>query len=115
MSERIKCYVAGPISQGNQFHNVRRAILAGIELWQSGHYAVYLPHLTALAEFATERMEYEDWLAWDNEWIPQCDVCLRLPGPSKGSDLEEEFFRRLGKPVVRSYDELEKWRLSREF
>ena len=45
--KRTKVYVAGPISKGNQFHNVAAAIDKGDMLMSLG-YIPYVPHLTVL-------------------------------------------------------------------
>ena len=42
--------------------------------------------------------------------VERCDVVLRLPGPSKGSDMEVEHAQETGVPVVFSVAELEEWR-----
>ena len=50
--------------------------------------------------------DYDTWLAWDFEWIKSCDVVLRLPGYSKGANLEVDFVIMNNIPVVYSIDEL---------
>jgi hypothetical protein len=32
---------------------------------------------------------WEEWLDYDKPWLLASDVVLRIPGPSKGADLEE--------------------------
>ena len=49
---------------------------------------------------------YEDWLKYDFEWVEACDCVLRLPGESKGGDLEVEHAEKNGIKVFYSVDEL---------
>lgn len=101
---RSRVYVAGPITRGDQFANVRNGILAGNELADKG-YAPYVPHLTCYWHAITPRA-YESWTALDNEWIPLCDALLRIPGESPGADKEVELAVSLGIPVYYSMDDL---------
>jgi hypothetical protein len=62
---------------------------------------------------------YQDWFAYDMALIPRYDACLRLDAKepelnyietqSSGADKEVAEFRRLGKPVFYSLDDLYKW------
>jgi hypothetical protein len=62
---------------------------------------------------------YQDWFAYDMALIPRYDACLRLNAEdpqlnyiqtqSAGADKEVAEFRRLGKPVFYSLDDLYKW------
>lgn len=83
---RTRVYVSGPISHGDQAVNVRNGILAAAELLDAG-YAPYCPHLTHFWQ-SIHPQTYEQWLALDFEWLPLCDVLLRLPGHSPGADRE---------------------------
>lgn len=96
-------YVAGPISKGNQFANVRDALVAGARLRAAG-FAVFIPHRSALDEMACGPAPYEAWMAEDFAWIERCDALVRLPGESSGSDREVEHARARGLPVFLGVD-----------
>jgi hypothetical protein len=49
---------------------------------------------------------YEEWLELDLNWLRASDVMLRMPGPSKGADIEEAAAKLWGIPVVHSISEL---------
>jgi hypothetical protein len=90
-------YVAGPISQGNQFVNVRTAVMVGERLRQAG-LVPFVPHLSAVHELIYP-VPYEEWMAYDFAWIERCDALLRIPGPSSGADREVAHARKLEMPV----------------
>lgn len=100
-------YVAGPISCGDYLMNLRRGILAGVELIRRG-YAPFIPHLDYSAYmFAPEEMDYETRLRVDFDWIEKCDGVLRLSGESPGADREVELADSMDIPVFYSMDQLE--------
>jgi hypothetical protein len=94
----MRVYVAGPYTQGDVAQNVRRAIVAANDLLDRGH-TPFLPHLTHFWHLVCPR-RYEDWLALDLTWMHQCEVVLRLPGPSDGADRECAAAQAAGIPVV---------------
>lgn len=81
-----RIYVAGPYSQGDVVINVRQAVIAADMLRNAG-FTPFVPHLSHLWHTISPR-PYEDWLAMDLEWLEVCDALLRLPGESKGADME---------------------------
>lgn len=104
----LKVYIAGPISKGNQFQNVARGIRVGSEVMRMGA-CPFVPHLSALWDMVDgdlSSIQYDTWLAMDFEWIKCCDCLLRLPGESKGADLEVEFALQQGVPVFESISDL---------
>lgn len=101
-----KVYVAGPISKGDHPRNLRQAIDAGLTLLKLG-YSPYVPHLDFLmALIEPSVFTYEIVLPWDLDWLKECDAVLRLPGESKGADIEEEFAYKHGIPVFSSLNDL---------
>lgn len=62
---------------------------------------------------------YEDWIAYDLALLPRYDACLRLNSEhpdldysesrSSGADREVAEFKRMGKPVFYSIEELYAW------
>lgn len=101
----MKVYIAGPYTQGDVAANVRRAIEAADELALLGH-VPYIPHLTHFWHLVSPK-PYEWWLRYDAQWLEDCDVLLRLPGPSNGADTEVELAKERHMPVVHSIEELE--------
>jgi hypothetical protein len=98
--KRKKVYVAGPYTQGDVVLNVRAAVLAANELLDAG-FIPFVPHLTHLWHAICPR-PYQDWLDLDLEWLEECDILLRLPGPSSGADDEAKRAKVLAMPVCRS-------------
>lgn len=97
----ILVYLAGPITKGNQFHNVHLAIVAAKRLREAG-FAVIVPHRCALDEIVGGAEPYERWMAEDFELISRSDAIVRLPGDSTGSDREVQHALSLGKRVFTS-------------
>ena len=100
----VRVYVAGPYTQGDVAVNVRAAMAAGSELMDHG-YAPYVPHFTHFQHMLFPR-PYEDWIEQDNQFLPCCDALLRLPGDSKGADVEVWFAYSLKIPVFHTVDAL---------
>ena len=104
----MKVYVAGPISKGNIWKNIKMGIETSIELIRMGH-APYTPHLNFVqALFAPDIITWEQCLQLDEIWLAQCDCMFRIPGESKGADREEAYARAHGIPVYYTLAELEK-------
>ena len=100
----LKVYIASPYSKGDVAVNVREAIAAADRLHARG-FVPFIPHFTHFWHMLFPK-PYEQWLSYDNHWIPVCDCVLRLPGESNGADKEVELARCLGKPVFFSEREL---------
>ena len=92
----MRVYVAGPYSS-DPVIGTRNAIRAGDILWSNGHYP-FIPHLTHFWHFLIPH-DYSEWLAYDIEWLKQCDALVRLTGESGGADEEVLTAVTLGIPV----------------
>ncbi len=92
-----RVYIAGPYTIGDVASNVRAAIAAAEQVIQAGG-APYVPHLTHLWHVISPH-DHAYWLALDLEWLRTCDCLLRLPGESRGADIEEAEARRIGLPI----------------
>lgn len=113
---RKRVYVAGPISKGDLNANLAQARAAGQALLKAG-LAPYVPHLTCYwsgntPELLPDGTTHEDWMGVDLPWVAVSDAVLRLPGESKGADLEEAMADRYGIPVFHSLDEVLLWQKS---
>ena len=99
----MKVYVSGPYTLGDPVQNVRTAIHAGDALLAAGH-VPYIPHLTMLWQMVSPKT-WEEWIAFDLVWVEACDVLLRLPGESKGADMEVAHAQAKAIPVVFGLEE----------
>src|SRR5437867_3256925 len=107
----LRIYIAGPYTAATaemRRRNVDTAIDVSLRLWKRGHFP-YIPHLTHfIDERAAETrvpMEYEEYLAWDIEWLKACDAFLYLAS-SRGADYELEHARRLGLAIFFCADDI---------
>lgn len=101
----MRVYVAGPInSSGIWSTNMKRALDAAHNLMANGH-TPFIPHLYILWQLRFDALDEEDILAQDKEWLLQCHAMVRLPGVSKGADMEERWAAEAGIPVFKQDDE----------
>lgn len=110
-----KIYIASPYT-GNEEANVMVQHKAFFELFMLG----YMPFAPLLSHYQHEHfpMGYDEWIAYDLQWLASCDALLRLPGDSKGADLEVAEAKRLEIPVFMGWDDFkivnESWAEGRE-
>ena len=90
-------YVAGPLTQGNSWRNVAKAMDATHALMDLGC-DVFCPHLSVYLDIHKER-PYNEWLDMDLRVIPRMDAIYLLPGDSPGARKECELAASLGIPV----------------
>lgn len=100
----LKVYIAGPITKGDQFANVRAALDAATAVLHAGHIP-FVPHLTCFWH-TVHPQPYETWMMYDAVWLAVCDGVLRIPGESSGADREVTQARRLGLPVWYRVEEI---------
>lgn len=114
MESKKLVYVAGPISKGDLPENIKLAHEVGLRLLRAG-FAVIVPHGSCfwgnrrlgdafLPEKQPSGTTHADWLDCDLEIVRRCDCLLRLPGESKGADMEEAEAKRVGIPIYYSVD-----------
>ena len=79
-------YIASPFSIGNTAVNLRISIDAAERILQAGHipFAPLLSHVWDVVY----HHDPEEWYQFDLKWVEKCDCLIRLPGPSRGADLE---------------------------
>ena len=97
-------YIASPYRLGNKARNVRRQVDAAHRLMRMG-YAAWPPLLNHYIDIVHRHGEGE-WLEQDMVLLRRCDALLRLPGESRGADLEVSMAGEWGIPVAHSYAEL---------
>lgn len=92
-------YVAGPLTGGDPFANVRKAVETADALRSRG-WAPIVPHLWVLGEMI-KPCGYEAHLEADLSVLRKCDALFRIPGISPGADREEEYAALLQTPIIR--------------
>lgn len=128
MRERLRIYIAGPITQGDLSHNIMQAEAAFYALLYAG-FAPFCPHWScygggpkhtvfgtvyAFAERLPSGTVHDDWIGVDTAWVVVADAVLRLPGESRGADAETAAARSAGVPVFDSIEDLITWSWSQE-
>jgi hypothetical protein len=96
---KSKVYIAGPYTIPDPVENTREAIMVADILFEKG-FIPFVPHLNILWHLIVPRQE-TDWLEWDLEWLKACDYILRIPGKSKGADLEMKMAKQWGIPILK--------------
>lgn len=98
----LRVYVAGPVNgSGKQHENAHRAIQVAEMLTQAG-FVCYVPHLNWLWHFMMPEITEERILEMCRSWVLACDIFVRLPGASPGSDFEEGVARGAKKPIFKN-------------
>jgi hypothetical protein len=106
-NEMIRVYIASPYTIGDRQTNVDMSLDVAGELIELG-YAPYAPLVCHYIE-SRKPQPYEKWLELDMEWLRRCHCVLRLPGESKGADLEVAEANKMGMPVFHSVEQLTKY------
>lgn len=101
----MRVYVAGPLTRGDWFQNVRRAIDFADEITTVTGFQCFVPHLSLTWDMIHHH-GYEWWMDWCMEWVRACDALVRVPGDSPGGDREAALARSLGIPVFDSIEAL---------
>ncbi len=96
MLKRI--YISGPITKGNRSLSFYQACEAQRLLLLAG-YAVLNPMLS-IQHPDGSNIDWEVWIDSDLAWVECSHLVLRLPGESKGADVECKFAADHGIPVV---------------
>jgi len=100
-------YIAGSYSadttEGVE-ENVRRAIDVANVLISYG-FGVFCPHLS---HYLHERFprDWDEWLRHDMLWLDRCDILLRIPGESRGADIEEQHAKEHGMDIYHHIKDL---------
>ena len=103
---RATVYIACPMTgSGNMHENVQNSILAQRRLIGLG-YAPINPALTHYAD-PDNIIAHDVWMEVDLPIVQSCDAVLRLPGKSKGADIETRHASLNGIPVYNSFEELQ--------
>lgn len=106
---RLKVYIAGPISRGILQDNIDQSREAARRLMEAG-FAPLNPMLSCFSESNTPHLgcgfTHQEWIDSDLPWVASADALLRLPGESKGADMEVAHAEEHGIPVYHSVQDL---------
>lgn len=100
-------YVAGPITKGDSFLNVVRALDAAEQVVQLGGTPI-VPQMDFVWHMRHPH-SHDFWVQNDLQVIYRCDAVFRLQGESVGADMEEAFARECGIPVLQDWQQLKKF------
>lgn len=103
----VYVYIAGPLTHGDQFINVRRAVNTA-ELLKKIGFTPFCPHLGQLWHLIQPHT-YEEWIEYDFSWLLKCDALYRIQGKSPGAEREVRFAEEHNIPVFTTFFELIKW------
>jgi hypothetical protein len=111
-------YIASPYSKGDPNVNTHYQCKIFDKLLGDGKVLPIAPLWSHFQHLLFPR-PYEDWIDYDHAMLRLYDCCLRLSvsfpslnyyqKESTGADAEVETFKKLGKPVFFSVDELYEW------
>ena len=103
-TESKRVFISSPYTLGDTAENVRAQHDAFDALISLG----YIPFAPLLSHYQQliHPISWQEWMDWCLVWVAQCEVVLRLPGVSKGADIECARADELGIPVIRTREQL---------
>lgn len=100
-------YTSGALTAEGLASNLRAMNLAALELLRRGHVPVIGVNMALpMIEAAGPQSFHSVMMPVSLALCERCDAVLRIGGPSQGADEEVEQFRRAGKPVFLSLDQV---------
>ena len=106
-TRRPRVYIAGPITLGDRKANYQKGVVAHGMLMRTG-FAVLNPILTMQLPFAFSA-PHQDWIDSCLPWVDVAEAIYRLPGESKGADIECNHAKDNGTPVFFNLPELKRY------
>jgi len=103
---KLRVYIACPYTLVNQNRYVRNSIHAAELVVKLGGLP-FIPLLNHFWDMVCPH-PYDFWLNYSIKWLEVCHIFFRIPGESKGADIEEEIAKRHGLTICRTVEELEK-------
>lgn len=87
--------------------NVRAQIVAAEQITTIGA----IPYIPLLSHYWDEAYphEWEFWIEMCTQMVVRCDALIRLPGGSRGADIEVSTALMNNIPVFHSFDQLARW------
>lgn len=92
-------YVAGPLTNGEPWLNVRKAILVADRLILC-EFIPYVPHLAMFSDMIGCHHPYGTWLQMGMTWVEKCDGLMVIPGKSHGTECEIAHAKKHNKPLA---------------
>lgn len=103
---KCKVYIASPYTIGDAGTNVKAQLDMAALLLDMG-IIPFAPLLSHFLHMAHPRL-HQEWLEYDFEWVKSCDALLRLPGESKGGDMEVSVAKASNIPVFSGLDNFDR-------
>lgn len=103
---RLKVFLSSPYSHplpDGREANMLKSFAAARVLFEHGH-EPFIPLLFHVYEVVHPHRTWEQWIETCKTWLQHCDAVVRLPGESRGADLEVEYAQQLGIPVYFGMD-----------
>lgn len=101
-------YIAAPYSIGDKEANTRASMDVADRLLGCGLFIPLVPLLSHYWDRYSPK-SYARWREIDKHLLSRCDALFRLPGESKGADMEVEWAREFNIPVFRDTISLMIW------
>ena len=98
MKDKPLVYISGPYTIPEPISNTRKAMDAWNTLVEAGYIPI-IPHATLFVNLVYEKSP-DFWYEYDLHILARCDYLLRLPGYSRGADIEVKFALENNIPVV---------------
>jgi hypothetical protein len=92
-------YIASPYSIGCKEENVNKQIDFAELIMLLGHCPI-IPLYSHYHELRHSH-DYKEWIEIDKAKILKCDMLVRLPGESKGADIECQFAYEHNIPIIK--------------
>ncbi len=102
MANATKVFLASPYRVGNVAQNVRVQHDA-FDALNNMDFIPFMPFFMHYQHLVHPK-SFDNWMSWCIEWLKVCDLVLRLPGESKGSDLIVAEASRLQIPVLDTWE-----------
>lgn len=115
---RTVVYISGPMSTGGDYvSNIRKGVTVSIALMKAG-FATICQHYTGFTHFETVAWptpamraevdvdDHDFWLNNDKALVEAADVLYRMPGDSKGVEIEVAHAETIHKPIYTSLEAL---------
>ena len=107
MEKKVRIYIASPYTIGDQAQNVKVQLDMFDKLRKLG--LIPFAPLWSHFQHIVHPLSYDEWLEWDFRWLEMCDFVLRLPGESRGADMEVKHAEEKGITVFYGLDDLFNW------
>lgn len=91
-------YLSGPITIPDPCANTHFAVKIADALVSAG-FTPFVPHLSTLWQHIQPH-SHDWWIDYDLRIIDNCELVVRIPGESKGADIECAYAARNGIPVL---------------